>query len=79
MSNEYFMKTNKLPLVIAATIAALIQHLYRVEAQLREHRAGPRLRQAMRASHSRPIVERLEKVLLRLKARGRYLPQSGLA
>jgi transposase len=56
-----------------------IQHLYRVEAELREHRAGPRLRQAMRASQSRPIVERLEKVLLRLKARGRYLPQSGLA
>ena len=25
------------------------------------------------------MVERLEKVLLRLKARGRYLPQSGLA
>jgi transposase len=56
-----------------------IQHLYRVEAELREHRAGPRLRQARRASHSRPIVERLEKVLLRLKVRGRYLPQSGLA
>jgi transposase len=55
-----------------------IQHLYRVEAELRAHRAGPRWRQAMRASHSRPIVERLEKVLLRLKARGRYLPQSSL-
>ena len=56
-----------------------IQHLYRVEAELRAHRAGPRLRQAMRASHSRPIIGRLEKVLLRLKVRGRYLPQSGLA
>ena len=56
-----------------------IQHLYRVEASLREHRAGPRLRSAMRASHSRPIIARLEKVLLRFKARGRYLPQSGLA
>jgi transposase len=56
-----------------------IQHLYRVEASLREHRAGPRLRAAVRASHSRPIIERLERVLLRLKARGRYLPQSGLA
>jgi transposase len=55
-----------------------IQHLYRVEANLREHRAGPRLRQARRTSHSRPIIERLEKVLLRLKARGRYLPQSPL-
>jgi transposase len=55
-----------------------IQHLYRVEASLREHRVGPRLRAAVRASHSRPIIERLEKVLLRLKVRGRYLPQSGL-
>ena len=48
-------------------------------ADLREHRAGPRLRRARRASHSRPIIARLEKVLLWLKARGRYLPQSGLA
>jgi transposase len=56
-----------------------IQHLYCVEASLREHRAGPRLRQAMRASHNRPIIERLGKVLLQLKTRGRYLPQSGLA
>ena len=55
-----------------------IQHLYRIEANLREHRAGSRLRQAMRASQSRLIVSRLEKVLLRLKRRGRYLPQSSL-
>lgn len=55
-----------------------IQHLYRVEAALREQRAGPRLRQAVRASQSRPIIARLEKVLLRLKLRGRYLPQSSL-
>ena len=55
-----------------------LQHLYRVEAELRAHRAGPRLRQAVRASQSRPIVARLEKVLLRLKLRGRYLPQSSL-
>ena len=55
-----------------------IQHLYRVEANLRERHAGPRLRQAVRVSHSRPIVTRLEKILLRLKASGRYLPQSCL-
>jgi transposase len=55
-----------------------IQHLYRVEAGLREHRAGPRLRAAVRASHSRLIVTRLEKVLRHLQARGRYLPQSSL-
>ncbi len=53
-----------------------IQHLYRIEANLREQRAGPRLRQAVRAHQSRPIVERIERVLIRLKSIGRYLPQS---
>jgi len=53
-----------------------IQHLYRIEANLRDHRAGPRLRQALRASQSRPIVERIQHVLVRLKSSGRYLPQS---
>jgi transposase len=56
-----------------------IQNLYRIEADLREHRAGPRLRQATRASQSRPIVERLQRALIRLKSSGRYLPQSLLA
>ncbi len=49
-----------------------------LKLSLREHRAGPCLRAAVRASHSRPIIERLE-ALIRLKARGRHLPQSGLA
>ena len=53
-----------------------IQHLYRVEARLREHRAGPRLRAAVRAHQSRPIVERLERALIQLKTSGRHLPQS---
>ena len=53
-----------------------IQNLYRMEANLREHRAGPRLRQAMRAGQSRPIVERFQRALIRLKSSGRYLPQS---
>jgi transposase len=53
-----------------------IQHLYRVEARLREQRAGPKLRVAVRAHESRPIVERLERALIRLKAGGRHLPQS---
>ena len=38
-----------------------------------------RLRQAVRASQSRPIVERIQRALIRLKASGRYLPQSLLA
>jgi hypothetical protein len=53
-----------------------IQHLYRVEAKLREQRAGPRLREAVRAHESRPIVQRLEHALLRLKSSGKHLPQS---
>jgi len=53
-----------------------IQHLYRVEALLREQRAGPKLRAAVRAHESGPIVERLKQALVRLKSRGRYLPQS---
>ena len=53
-----------------------IQNLYRIEANLREHHAGPKLRQAMRASQSRPIVERFQRALVRLKSSRRYLPQS---
>ena len=53
-----------------------IQHLYQIEARLREQRAGPRLRAAVRAHQSRPVVARLHQALLRLKARGRHLPQS---
>ncbi len=56
-----------------------IQHLYRIEASLREQRAGPRLRQAVRTSQSRPIVERIQRALVRLKSSGRYLPQNLLS
>jgi transposase len=53
-----------------------IQNLYQVEAWLRKQMAGKRLRQAVRSHQSRPIVQRLKEALLRLKASGRYLPQS---
>ncbi|MGH7978887.1 MAG: IS66 family transposase [Limisphaerales bacterium] len=56
-----------------------IQNLYRIEAGLREQGSGPRLRQAVRAAESRPVVKRLQRALLRLKSSGRYLPQSLLA
>ena len=61
---------------VAGWLLRQIQNLYRIEAHLREHRAGPRLRQAMRAGQSRPIVERFQRALVRLKSSGRYLPQS---
>jgi len=63
---------------LAGWLLNQIQHLYRIEAQLREHRAGPALRAAVRASQSRFIVKRIERVLIKLKAGGRQLPQSPL-
>ena len=63
----------------AGWIVRQIQHLYQVESALREHRAGPKLRAAVRAHQSQPIVVRLQRVLAKLKANGRHLPQSPLA
>ena len=60
----------------AGWIVRQIQHLYRVEAGLREQGAGPQLRNAVRASQSRPVVQRLQRALVRLKSSGRHLPQS---
>jgi|HubBroStandDraft_6_1064221.scaffolds.fasta_scaffold86364_2 transposase len=60
----------------AGWILRQIQHLYRVEARLREQRAGPTLREAVRAHESRPIVQRLERAVARLKRGGKHLPQS---
>lgn len=62
----------------AAWVMRQLQHLYAVESRLRERKAGPRLRQAVRAHQSRPMVQRLERALLQLKASGRHLPQSPL-
>jgi len=55
-----------------------IQHLYVIESRLREVKAGPRLRQALRTHQSRPIVQRMERALLRLKGGSKHLPQSPL-
>lgn len=62
----------------AGWIMRQIQHLYAIESRLREIKAGPKLRQAVRAAEGRHIVERLERVLLRLKSSGKQLPQSPL-
>jgi transposase len=60
----------------AAWLVSQIQQLYAVEAALRQQRAGPNLRAARRAHHSKPVVQRLERALVRLKASRRHLPQS---
>jgi hypothetical protein len=55
-----------------------IQNLYRIESVLRDKKAGPALREAVRAHQSRPIVERIGRALVRFKTVGRFLPKSPL-
>jgi transposase len=55
-----------------------IQHLYRIEQGLREQRRSPKLREVIRQSESRMIAERIGKACVKLKQRGRHLPQSPL-
>lgn len=61
---------------VAGFILEHLQNLYAIEARLRRTRAGPKLREAERASASRPILERLHRALLRLKLKRRFLPRS---
>ena len=60
----------------AGWIMRQIQHLYRIESVLREAKACPNSRQAVRSHQSRPIIERLRKALLLFKATRLHLPQS---
>jgi transposase len=53
-----------------------IAHLYGIERRLRESGAGPRLRDAVRASQSAAIVNRVHAALRRI--RSRHLPQSAM-
>jgi transposase len=52
------------------------QNLYKLEAQLRKKRAGPKRREAERASLSRPVLARMHRALVRLKNVHRFLPRS---
>lgn len=60
----------------SAWILRQIQHLYRIESDLRRNKAGPNLRAAVRTHQSKPIVERIKKGLLLFQSVGRCLPQS---
>jgi transposase len=59
-------------------ILGQIRQLYRIEKKLRESRAGPRLRQAVRAAESRPIHRRLQKLFDKLAPRRDITPRSNL-
>lgn len=58
----------------AAWVVHQIGLLYEVEKRLRQARAGPRLREAVRRSESVPLLRRIEKALRRW--RERLLPKS---
>lgn len=60
----------------SAWILHQIGQLYEIERDLRESRAGPRLREAERRSRSRPILERLHRSFLRLQNSRHHLPKS---
>lgn len=62
----------------AAWLIKQIQLLYRIESRLREQKAGPALRQAVRASQSRPSVERIKKACQVLVRSKRFLPKSAM-
>ncbi len=55
-----------------------IQNLYRIEARLRESKAGPALRAAVRASQSAMILNRLKRALEKMEDSKRHLPSSTL-
>jgi len=63
----------------AAWLIRQIQLLYRIESRLREQKAGPALRQAVRASQSKPVVERIKKACTLLVRNKRFLPQDGIS
>ncbi len=60
----------------AAWALGRIQALYQIEAQLREARAGPAERQAVRHAQSRTILEELHQQLTQHHRSHKHLPQS---
>jgi transposase len=63
----------------AAWMIKQIQLLYRIESRLRDQKAGPALRQAVRASQSRVVVERIQKACRLLVQSKRFLPQDAIS
>ena len=58
------------------TILRQIGQLYMIERRLRESRAGPSLRHAVRVSESRPILNRLHRLLVSMQLKQVHRPQS---
>jgi transposase len=76
MRRKFFEATEQSPRLVV-WILRQIAHLYYIESKLRAARAGPALRQAVRAAESRMIHQRLHKAITQL-AKRRILPKSKL-
>jgi transposase len=74
---KFFEATEQSPRLVAWILRQLA-HLYHIEKRLRETKAGPALREAMRAAESRMIHRRLRKAIDKLALRRSILPKSKL-
>jgi len=77
MRRKFFEAQEQSPRIVG-WILLQIAHLYRIETELREKKAGPALREAVRASASSMIHRRLKKAIDKLAARHVILPKSKL-
>ena len=77
MRRKFFEATEQSPRLVA-WILRQIAHLYHIEKRLREAKAGPALRQAVRAAESQMIHRRLKKAIDKLALRRSILPKSKL-
>lgn len=55
-----------------------MRKLYQIERRLRRQRAGPKLRQAVRAAQAKPIMNRIYKAISQMKLQHRHPPQSSM-
>ena len=60
----------------AARVVHLFSYLYQIEEQLRQKKAGPALREAVRASHCAPRLRLIRRYLKRIQSR--HLPGSAM-
>lgn len=74
---KFFEATEQSPRLIGWILRQLA-HLYYIEKRLRETKAGPALRGAVRAAESSMIHSRLKKVIAKLALRTSILPKSKL-
>jgi transposase len=74
---KFFEASEQSPRLVAWILRQLA-HLYHIEKRLRETKAGPALREAVRAAESRMIHRRLRKAIDRLALRRSILPKSKL-